>query len=187
MDGRYPHSHKRNNQNSDVKRNRGIGDALPTLDIVPFHIISNIYKTICNIIYDMKRLLFILLVTIQMTGVYAQTKRFYCEVVGTEKEFSSGLRIAFDFGENPIYSEWFGLRNKQKLVDEQGEEIPFFSMVDAGNYLSDKGWTFQQAYSSSYGGRLIVHWIFFKDAKDASEAIEGIMTKEEFRKKNQTE
>ena len=135
----------------------------------------------------MKRLLFILLVAIQMTGVFAQTKRFYCEVIGTQKEFSSGLRIAFDFGENPIYSEWLGLKNKQKLVDERGEEIPFYSMVDAGNYLSDKGWTFQQAYSSAYSGRLLIHWIFYKDAEDAETAIEGIMTKEDFKKKDQSE
>lgn len=122
-----------------------------------------------------------------MTGVFAQTKRFYCEVIGTQKEFSSGLRIAFDFGENPIYSEWLGLKNKQKLVDERGEEIPFYSMVDAGNYLSDKGWTFQQAYSSAYSGRLLIHWIFYKDAEDAETAIEGIMTKEDFKKKDQSE
>jgi hypothetical protein len=29
---------------------------------------------------------------------YAQTKRYYCEVKGIEKELSSGLKIIFDFG-----------------------------------------------------------------------------------------
>ena len=44
---------------------------------------------------------------------------------GIEKEFSSGLKIVFDFGDSPIYDVWGGLRGKQKLVNEYGEEIPF--------------------------------------------------------------
>lgn len=51
------------------------------------------------------------------------TKRYYCEVKGIEKELTSGLKIVFDFGNNPVYSAWGGLKSKQKLVDEKGEEI----------------------------------------------------------------
>ena len=132
---------------------------------------------------NMKRLLFILLVIMQVTCISAQTKRFYCEIIGTQKELTTGLKIVIDFGENPIYSDWSGLKSKQKLVDDQGNEIPFYSMVDAGNYMADKGWMFLQAYTSFYGGRTIVHWIFYKDAENARAAIEGIMTKEDFKKK----
>ena len=84
---------------------------------------------------------------------------------------------------NPVYSAWGGLKNKQKLVDEKGEEIPFNSMVDAGNYMSDKGWNFQQAYTSVYGSQAIVHRIFYKDAESPEKAIEGIETKETYKKK----
>lgn len=115
---------------------------------------------------------------------FAQTKRYYCEVKGIEKELTSGLKIVFDFGNNPIYSVWTGLKSKQKLVDEKGEEIPFNSMVDAGNYMSDKGWTFLQAYTSAYSGQAIVHWIFYKDAETPEDAVKGIMTKEEYNKRN---
>lgn len=114
---------------------------------------------------------------------FAQTKRYYCEVKGVEKELTSGLKIVFDFGNNPVYSVWSGLKSKQKLVDEKGEEIPFNSMVDAGNYMSDKGWTFLQAYTSAYSGQAIVHWIFYKNAESPEDAVKGIMTKEEFNKK----
>lgn len=51
------------------------------------------------------------------------TKRYYCEVKGIEKELTSGLKIVFDFGNNPVYSAWGSLKSKQKLVDEKGEEI----------------------------------------------------------------
>jgi len=130
-----------------------------------------------------KKLLVLSFLFMLALGVYAQNKRYYCEIKGVEKDFSSGLKIVFDFGNNPVYSAWGGLKNKQKLVDENGEEIPFNSMVDAGNYMSDKGWNFQQAYTSVYGSQAIVHWIFYKDAESPEKAIEGIETKETYKKK----
>lgn len=62
------------------------------------------------------------------------------------------------------------------------EEIKFNSMVDAANYMVDKGWNFQQAYSSAYGGKPVIHWIFYKDADNMDKAREGIMTKTEYQK-----
>ena len=71
------------------------------------------------------------------------------------------------------------LSSKLKFVNEKGKEIDFNSMVDAANYMVQRGWVFQQTYSSLYGGSPIIHWIFFKDA----ETKEGILTKEEYQKK----
>jgi len=130
----------------------------------------------------MKRLFIIIVMAISVISITAQNKKYYCEVKGIEKELSSGLKIVFDFGNNPVYSAWGGLKSKQKLVDEKGEEIPFNSMVDAGNYLSDKGWTFVQAYTSVYSSQAIVHWIFTKEASSPEEAIKGIVTKDEYTK-----
>ena len=130
----------------------------------------------------MIRSLFVSLFIMIAVSVSAQTKQYYCEVKGVEKALTSGLKIVFDFGNNPVYSAWGGLKSKQKLVDEKGEEIPFNSMVDAGNYLSDKGWTFVQAYTSVYGSQAIVHWIFVKEATSPEEAVKGIMTKDNYNK-----
>lgn len=128
------------------------------------------------------RSIFVSLFIIWAVSVSAQAKRYYCEVKGIEKELTSGLKIVFDFGNSPVYSAWGGLKSKQKLVDEKGEEIPFNSMVDAGNYLSDKGWTFVQAYTSVYGSQAIVHWMFVKEATSPEEAVKGIMTKDNYNK-----
>lgn len=108
--------------------------------------------------------------------------RYYCEIKGIEKELSSGLKIIFDFGTQASYNIWGDLNNKQKFVDENGEEIKFNSMVDAANYMVDRGWNFQQAYSSIYGGHPIIHWIFYKDAENMEKAREGITTKAEYKK-----
>lgn len=131
----------------------------------------------------MKRtLLTILLVVVALTTFAQEKRRFFCEIKGQEKELSAGLKIVFDFGENPVYSIWGDLKGKQKLVDEAGNEITFNSMVDAANYMTGKGWTFQQAYSSAYGGNALVHWIFYKDATSQEEAGAGILTKGNYKK-----
>lgn len=134
----------------------------------------------------MKSIIFVKCVLIScliaFTGhIYGQ-QRYYCEVKGIEKEFTSGLKIIFDFGTNESYNMWGDLSGKLKFVDEDGKEIKFNSMVDAANYMVQRGWTFQQAYSSMYGGNPIIHWIFFKDAENMEKAKEGILTKEEYKK-----
>ena len=130
----------------------------------------------------MRRLILFLLLSFTFLTTYSQNKRYLCEIKGIEKDFTSGLKIVFDFGNNPVYSIWGSLKNTQKLVDENGEEIPFNSMVDAGNYMLGKGWTFLQAYSSDYGSNPIIHWIFYKDAASPEEAVEGLMTKDTYKK-----
>ena len=67
------------------------------------------------------------------------------------------------------------------MVDEDGKEIDFNSMVDAANYMSEKGWNFQQAYTSFYEGNVIHHWIFYKEADSQEEAGKGIMTKKKYK------
>lgn len=130
----------------------------------------------------MKKLFLFLFITFISCSVYSQNRRFYCEVKGIEKSITSGLKIIFDFGESTSYNIWGDLSSKLKFVDEKGKEIKFNSMIDAANYMVEKGWTFQQAYSSSYGGSPIIHWIFYKDAENFETARKGIITKEEFEK-----
>lgn len=133
----------------------------------------------------MKKSLLIILFALSALPAAAQTKRYYCEIKGIEKGFSAGLKIIFDFGENPSCNIWGSLNSKQEFIDGNGKKMRFNSMVDAANYMVGNGWTFQQAYSSSYGGNPIIHWIFYKEAESPDKAREGIMTKEEFKKSGQ--
>ena len=130
----------------------------------------------------MKKIYLTMLFTLFICLSNAQSRRFYCEVKGIEKELSSGLKIIFDFGDKASYNIWGDLSSKLKFVDENGEEIKFNSMVDAANYMVNIGWIFQQAYSSSYGAKPVIHWIFYKDAKNFEEARKGIATKDEYKK-----
>ena len=119
---------------------------------------------------------------IMLMGHANAQQRYYCEVKGIEKSFTSGLKIIFDFGTEASYNMWGDLSSKLKFVDETGKEINFNSMVDAANYMVKRGWVFQQAYSSIYSGNPIIHWIFYKDAETMEKAKEGIITKEEYKK-----
>lgn len=132
-----------------------------------------------------KRLIIVYIGILSIIPVQLQARKYFCEIKGIQKELTSGLKIVFDFGESQVYSIWGGLNNKQKLVDENGNEIEFNSMVDAANYISEKGWNFQQAYTSFYSGNAIHHWIFYKEAETKEEAGEGIMTKETYREKKE--
>ncbi len=128
----------------------------------------------------MKKILCSFCLVFQFFVSYSQNQTYFCEIKGNEKELSSGLKIVFDLGISPVYGAWNSLNSKQKLVDEQGNEIKFNSMVSAGNYLSSKGWKFLQAYSSEYGGNCILHWIFCKEALSPQEAMQGLETKESY-------
>ena len=122
-----------------------------------------------------------LMVLACVSQLNAQTRRYYCEIKGTEKELSSRMKIIFDFGQSSSYNLFTNLNHRMKFVDEDGEIIEFNSMVDAMNYMSERGWKFQQAYSTYRGeGSTIEHWILYKDAHNKEEAREGILTKEEY-------
>jgi len=118
----------------------------------------------------MKKILLFLTLMCSM-GAFAQTQRYYCATKGIEKDFSSALKIEFNFGQNPVFPAWERLKDSPRLVDEKGYEIK--NMVDAGNFLSRMGWTLQNT-------PLPYIWIFYKDAESPEKAVEGIMTVDEY-------
>ena len=61
----------------------------------------------------MKKTALTFLMLISSITMIAQTKKYYCEVKGIEKELSAGLKIVFDFGNNPVYSAWGGLKTNK--------------------------------------------------------------------------
>lgn len=105
-----------------------------------------------------KRLIIVFIGIIDIIPFQLEAKRYNCEIKGFEKELTSGLKIVFGLGECQVYSIWGRLKNKQKLIYENGNEVDFNSMVDAANYISDKVWNFLHAYTSLYSGNAIHHW-----------------------------
>ena len=132
----------------------------------------------------MKRFLIAFVLLLAMVGAFAQSQdenRVYCELVGSPGLFSSKVKVTIDFGQETSY--WKGSKDQQ-LVDADGNDIKFNSMVDAMNFMGKNGWKFVQAYTIGDGKNGYVYrWLLYKDVKDDSEVLEGFMTKEQFKNK----
>ena len=130
----------------------------------------------------MKRIITSILFLLVVLCSYAQTKRFYCELKGMDNSIGTGLDIIIDFGERRCHSVSGELTSNLHIVNEEnGDIIKFNSMVDAANYITERGWQFQQAYSSTYQKNSVTNWIFYKDAESLEEAKLGITTREEYK------
>ena len=114
----------------------------------------------------MKKLLFVLVVSLLGTLAASAQDKVYCELVGSHKFLSTKMNVKIDFGQE---RKFFG---DNRLTDKNGNVIEFNSMIDAMNYMAGLGWKFEQAYvvanvSSSKTDPAVstlntVHWILSK-------------------------
>ncbi len=87
----------------------------------------------------------------------------YCEIVGTGKFLSKKVEIEIDFGQEQSYFE------KQWLKDKKGNKIEFNSMVDALNYMSERGWSLHSTMAITHSNSNVYHFIMQKKIRQASE------------------
>lgn len=88
----------------------------------------------------MKKFLLAIAILLVATSVQAH-KKAYCRIIVKSAGISSNkVNISIDFGQE---SKMF---DNDTLVDANGQPMEFNSLIDALNYLGDKGWDFEQAY-----------------------------------------
>lgn len=113
----------------------------------------------------------------QTEEVTAKPYKVYCEIVSYSRNFfSDKTTVELDFGQA---SKW--LSNDRKLVDENGQIINFNSILDAANYMAQRGWNFEEAYVvqsiiKGDSGTPHYHWIMSKEVTDPSQITEGLQT-----------
>ena len=98
---------------------------------------------------------------------------FYCQLVGM-KNLSGQLRLQI---------LWNNLKKENNLRDEKGEKIEFYTMVDAMNYMSKRGWDYVECVTYSHGASNVVHYIFRKYVTNDEEAKEDLYFESDFKKK----
>lgn len=143
----------------------------------------------------MKRIFATVLILLSVSLSFAQKQdansaehRFYCEVKCYEKGVKSNDKVILEFGKVVSKDVWNYPNRKVKFVDENGKVIKFKSMVDAANFLYERGWVLDKAYSSSYSGsKSIKHWVFYKDANEYEDVKEGLVTQKEYREMKREE
>jgi len=132
-----------------------------------------------------KTLLFVALVLATMCLNAQTTHTVYCELLGEETTFGNKVKVSVDFGQKGCYKF-----SDNTLVDENGKDIKFNSMVDAMNYMSKFGWKFLQTYvfistTLDKGSKVYeYHWILSKDVTNDNDVTNGFSTKEQYEQKH---
>ena len=118
----------------------------------------------------------------EIEGFNPAAKRVYAQLSCEEQLFSTKVKVSIDFGQS---TSWLFSMSESRLVDKNGKEIKFNSMIDALNYLTQFGWRFAQAYVVPRGTRDEVggttYWILYKDVDDYSQISEGFTTRRQQR------
>lgn len=88
----------------------------------------------------MKRIIITLVAAcISLAAMAHEPYKVYCEVWGATTTNTIGY-IYIDFGQDDISRNW--------LVDSNGKGLHFNSMIQAINYMSERGWELEAAYNS---------------------------------------
>ena len=105
----------------------------------------------------------------------------YCEIVTYVDLgfFTSQISIEVNFGQA---NNFWG--TDHELVDERGNSITFNSMIDALNYMGERGWELVEEYyewrnpksETEYSSAPKQHFILCKTVTDRSQIVEGLTT-----------
>ena len=101
----------------------------------------------------------------------------YCQIVGKYKFLSTDVVVSIDYGQGGGY---FG---KNRIFDEvTGKVKDFNSMVDALNYMGEKGWEFVQAYTVTMGNSNVYHYMLKRKLTDEEKKEYIPFTKRDIKK-----
>lgn len=102
------------------------------------------------------------------------TQRVYAELLGTGTNFlnlNKNVKVSVDLGQFQSATKAY------TLLDENGKDIKFNSMVAAMNYMGERGWKFVQAYVVTVSNQNVLHWLLYKDITDPAQIKEGLNVK----------
>lgn len=110
----------------------------------------------------------------------------YALILGINKNvlgIGNKISVQIDFGEE---KNFWGNDGRDILVDENGKDIKFNSMVDALNFMGSRGWVFENAYAITMGNQHVYHWLVSKKIK-AGENARGDLQQKRDKKKKKSE
>jgi hypothetical protein len=83
-----------------------------------------------------------------------QPKYTYCELVGSQLFLSNKVVVGIDFGQATKF-----FQSNLYKDETTGKAKVFNSMVDALNFMGEKGWEFVQAYVVTSGNQNVYRWL----------------------------
>lgn len=122
----------------------------------------------------MKKYLIIFAMLAFMAPLSSHARKAYAELLGFQKGlFSNKVTIRVDLGQSVSYWK----QNDMKLVDKDGKDVVFNSMVDGMNYMGERGWEFVQAYVVTEGSQNVYHWLMTKEVNSDDDIKAGLTLK----------
>lgn len=136
----------------------------------------------------MKRLLAVLLSILPLVMTAQEQKEdetitVFCELLGINKNvlgIGDKISVQVDFGDD---KNFWGNDGRDMLVDENGKDIKFNSMVDAMNFMGERGWVFEDSYVVTIAKQNVIHWLLSKKIKKGEDSRGDIQQKRDMKKK----
>jgi hypothetical protein len=92
----------------------------------------------------------------------------YCSLNGSynDKFMNNKFTVHIDFGENTK------LKSDNNYNDAKGENVVFYSMIDAMNFMDKQGWELAQAYAiTPTNSRSSYQWILKRKLYEETEPV----------------
>lgn len=120
----------------------------------------------------MKKILILIAILGLAANGYAQesdtipthkTKTVFAEIMGINKNvlgIGNKISVEIDFGDE---NNFWGRDGRNEVVDENGKEKKFNTMVDAMNFMGERGWVYTDSYVITVGQQHVIHWLLQKE------------------------
>lgn len=112
-----------------------------------------------------------------------ETITVFCELLGINKNvlgIGDKISVQVDFGDD---KNFWGNDGRDMLVDENGKDIKFNSMVDAMNFMGERGWVFEDSYVVTIAKQNVIHWLLSKKIRKGEDSRGDIQQKRDMKKK----
>lgn len=84
----------------------------------------------------------------------------YVQIIGTGRSLSTKVNVEIDFGQE---TKSISFKNGTNIKDEKGRNMKFNSMMDALNFMSANGYSFQFAYTMNDDKDKAIYYILKKN------------------------
>lgn len=92
-----------------------------------------------------------------------KTKTVFAQIMGINKNvlgIGNKISVEIDFGDE---NNFWGRDGRNEVVDENGKEMKFNTMVDAMNFMGERGWVYTDSYVITVGQQHVIHWLLQKE------------------------
>lgn len=98
----------------------------------------------------------------------------------TKSLLRTGRHTSHTFFQGRNFCGFWARMRGDVLVDDEGKPLKFNSMIDAMNYMAQRGWEFEATYPVGKGD-LTYHWLLSKTITNGKSITDGFTTKRQFK------